>query len=173
MYATVTSLVFALVSLGNTPVLFDKDKDQARTPITHPQPASTSVESVSLATLETRAEWVVWTKEVLAVHNERVGSIWWKSWRSTAMGEAYIDTAKEFERGASDALKRGHKDVYALLTKAAYDYNEIAQFIRLGGRETISDGTGTYTTRIAEKIEKVSSSLLKYEQDNIAAMLAK
>lgn len=161
MFPIVSAMILGLTTLAGQFPEKDLNKDQFRLSI----PVLSPAKEPTREHLAFQAHMVGWTKRVLDAHNERVSSLWWKSLRSSAMSDKYMETAADFARGARIALEEQQYAAYRMLVQAETEYRSIAELILLGGRETVSDGTGSYTSAIAAKIDKVHKAVLVMEEE--------
>lgn len=103
-------------------------------------------------------------------NTKAVASMWWRGWRSASVAERYITLAVKLEEMAYYAKQENLPGVYDSLHASAENLREMSQFVSLGGKETVEDGTGTYTARIADIISKLQARVSKDRRESSALL---
>jgi len=108
----------------------------------------------SAAKAERSAAWLAHMQATAKSHQDKVASVWFRSWRMTAVANQYLATAETFEEMATEIGYEDLTDCQNKASRIAGNYRAISEMMLLGGSETVNDGTGHYTVKIAELIER-------------------
>jgi hypothetical protein len=98
------------------------------------------------------------TNEISA-NTLNVGGMWFRSWRAGDVADRYLSMAVRLEELHKYAMEEGLNSTAIVLHDSAAKFREISQLVSLGGKETVADGTGEYTTRIANAIHSTNTKL--------------
>lgn len=111
------------------------------------------------ARAERIAAWVAHMQTTAKSHQDNVASVWFRSWRMTTVAKQYAAAADTFESMAVEIGYENLTECQSLATKLSGNYRTISELMLLGGSETVNDGTGHYTAKIAELLEKNTNLL--------------
>lgn len=142
MFAVLCSLLFVSSTAAPAPA-----------PMFGPEAPAKSV-SLTNAQLERSVAWLAHMKSVVKTQQEDVAGIWFRSWRKTAVSTQYSNLADTFDDMSREIELENLRDCQRVATKLATNYRLISEYMLLGGSETVNDGTGAYTAKIAELLEK-------------------
>jgi uncharacterized protein YyaL (SSP411 family) len=100
----------------------------------------------------------------IEAHTKEVSGMWFRSWRTGGVADRYIATATRLEEMAKYAISENLSPTAKTLNDTAASFREIAQYVSLGGSETVKDGTGDYTARIVSSIDSIHTKLNRARQ---------